>query len=309
MRIRGVVKKVVFASPFLKRMYVGFRTLQNKSLYQPLCDDYFNDEPVPIQLFNGNVMYIYESDEKGVMYKDDKARADILNGIWIKYVKDANVVLDIGANYGQFVLFLDPSELQQDVKMYLFEPNPKVSAALRLSLDNNEVGKYCEILPIAAYSHREEMTFHINVVTSGSSSLFKKDAISVHHGTFVKAIPVQADTLDNVITEKKLQVGGRIAIKIDVEGADFDAVFGCKNLIANTSELLIIMETRREHADMLNQEQREFMSTLFDRFNSYVTYSNQILPVSGFDEYMNHFSKAIGCIDLVFSDIAIHDWK
>jgi len=119
-KVRRVLKKIVMRSRILEKIYIHYRTLQNRKIFKGLSENYFGEEPELITLFNQNKMYIYPSDQKGQQYKTYNTNDDIINQIWNKYVEQASVVFDLGANYGQFVLFLDAHKLMDGVRIYLF---------------------------------------------------------------------------------------------------------------------------------------------------------------------------------------------
>ena len=305
--IRKFLKKVVLSDPILTKFYTQMRTIQNKHKYSD-NNTYLESNMVKIDLNNDNYMFVFSKDEKSEMYVDGSAKKDILNTLWSKAVLDADIIFDIGSNYGQFILYLNPITLKSNVKIYSFEPNPMLQKALKESMSISKIGSSVELYNCGLSNESGSFEFYLNLVSSGGSSLNLDYAVNPHKGKFVKTITVDVEVLDNLINKSSIETTNKnIAIKIDIEGNDFYALLGAKNTIFNSSNIFIIIETTVNTANEFNSKNSEFLNEIFREIPFiYATYNNSIFRVMSIAEYMDHFTKTTGSIDLVFSSKEIN---
>lgn len=151
-------------------------------------------------------------------------------------LKDASidVVLDIGANTGQFAK--DIHELVPQARIYSFEPLADVCAALK---------RNCDHLPgfeafCFALGEKKESGIIERSEFSPSSSLLKMGA--VHK----KVFPYSAKTFQEHIEIKRLDdiaknidLAGNLLVKIDVQGFERAVIRGGLHTIAQAKVLLI----------------------------------------------------------------------
>ena len=143
-----------------------------------------------------------------------------------KYVNKDSVCVDIGANLGYVSLYL--SRICK--KVYSFEPQHVVFLQLCANVFLNERFNVYP-LELAAYSESKLFNFAVyqngwvkassfddynNIGSIGSISLEKKDDGNI-----------KAVRPDEIIKEKV------DFIKIDAQGGDIDAIFGCEKLLEN----------------------------------------------------------------------------
>ncbi len=141
----------------------------------------------------------------------------------IQNLDKTKTFLDIGANIGYYSLLVSPSVKN----VFAFEPDPRNLKELEANcnkLSNIQVRKQ------AVYSRNGELRFDITGDTATSH-------IINQGGKKSEEITVQAITLDEFSkTESNLQV---TAIKIDVEGFDFEVLKGAQNLIIRDQPLIL----------------------------------------------------------------------
>jgi FkbM family methyltransferase len=133
--------------------------------------------------------------------------------------RDASVIADVGANKGLVSLFL--AARRPDAKIYSFEPDPRIAEAYERNVRRNPgVSAGLELCRFAA-SDRDGTLF------------FASSAGTPNEGTGrvlrggESGIRVEARRLDDFFFSK-----GRLpdVVKMDVEGAEYDALRGMKRL-------------------------------------------------------------------------------
>jgi len=144
------------------------------------------------------------------------------------------VVLDIGANLGIYTLYA----LQAGCEVYSFEPTPSTFDILKKNVKVNgfENSNKLQLINKAVSDKNGTVDFYIKQGICGQNSLFK--------GT---------DTLDSIavetiIADDYLKGLDKVdIIKIDVEGAEYYAMLGLKNIIARSPEIKILIEFSPEN--------------------------------------------------------------
>lgn len=129
------------------------------------------------------------------------------------YVREGSVILDVGANCGEFTIKIAGLAFQKgfkSVRVYAFEPNPFVVERLseNISLNSHLMGAIkVNQLALADRAGKSHFSFSFKHTGAGR--------IGEHHGGNVQ-IEVQIDTIDNYVRSQNIQ---RVdLIKLDVEG-------------------------------------------------------------------------------------------
>lgn len=297
------LKKILKSNYFGRYILGGFRSFRHTDLLVKNYDEYLNEGFSKIELRNGNVMFLYSSDVKASGYYDGSSFQDILNYIWEDVLKDSNIVFDLGANYGQFVLgFLTNDNIRHLDKVVAFEPNPKINRAISESIKFNGLEKNVSIESFGVSNKNERISFFINLHSSGGSSINSSNAFNPVQGIYRKKIDIDVICLDKYVKDSSLQLKGKkVAIKIDVEGHDFQALQGAISVLTGAESWVVLMETTMQDARRILENQCYDVIDLFDKNYLYVTYANAIFQVDSFDDYLKHFQYATGCIDVVVS--------
>ncbi|MDB9992171.1 FkbM family methyltransferase [Amylibacter sp.] len=127
----------------------------------------------------------------------DKSECNLIE----KYLRPNAVFLDIGANIGTYSFAI--AAKRKDVKIFAFEPTPRVFDKLSFNVNSNDLSGSINVLNVALSDRKGEMKFNT-----------KLESLVLGEGN----ITVKTDTLLNVlISNNILEVG---ALKIDVEGAE-----------------------------------------------------------------------------------------
>lgn len=157
-------------------------------------------------------------------------------------------IIDVGCNKGTWTDILldykDSSQYPGTYNIHLFDANEMLLTYLKVKYDYKENITYCDR---ACYKEEGKKTFYyFDDYHNGLSSLYDNDRWKQELGQVRKQKEVQTITLDRYWMEVSvgsfLQAldGGKQEIqqkidflKIDVEGAEYDVLLGCKNLLAN----------------------------------------------------------------------------
>ena len=224
-----------------------------KHLLNMTYEDYINESVVEVKMSNGNTMCVFESDKKAKMYIDNSAYSDILNFIWSDAVAKAAGIIDMGANYGQFVLHpLTKDNIDNKSFVLAFEPNPKIARALNLSLDKSGLQNTVRVVENGVGREDGEFDFFINLHSSGGSSINAENAYNPLDGIYRTKITIRTVVVDDYLKSEQINVSDKnIAIKIDVEGYDFYALQGAIQTINDANDFLLIMETTKQRLMIL----------------------------------------------------------
>ncbi|SMN11007.1 methyltransferase, FkbM family domain protein [uncultured Candidatus Thioglobus sp.] len=134
----------------------------------------------------------------------------------------ADVLLDIGSNIGYYSFLA--TKTGDFSEIHAIEPHPEIYRLLTDHIERNAFNNMIMPHNFAASDQNREMFIDTKAWSGATVSANKRQA----------TIAIKATTLDSVFDF----VGRRIAIKIDVEGHETQALVGMKNLLANNAVLL-----------------------------------------------------------------------
>jgi FkbM family methyltransferase len=144
-----------------------------------------------------------------------------------------DLVLDVGANYGEFVFLPDYSP---GTRVIGIEANPHLYEHLQRSLaihpSRAQIELYCAL---AARSDGDDTTFYLDGGWSGRSS-------AVLHDSLVQPTAIQVPTIsvDSLFVDSPSPA--TVLFKIDVEGYESEVLAGMTRLLAGASAVLGIVE-------------------------------------------------------------------
>ncbi|MFQ5453932.1 MAG: FkbM family methyltransferase, partial [Candidatus Zixiibacteriota bacterium] len=133
-----------------------------------------------------------------------------------KYIKEGDVVIDIGAHVGITTLMMS-EKVGIHGEVLSFEPSPNSFFILNQNISNNEI-KNVSLFQSAIADKKGVLNFYTNKFHTGFNSLSKSNAeINIGIDNDLQAIEVSTDTLDNIIySNHKIPK----FIKMDVQGAE-----------------------------------------------------------------------------------------
>jgi FkbM family methyltransferase len=146
-----------------------------------------------------------------------------------KLIGPGDVVVDLGANVGLFTLAAARA-VGAGGHVHALEPAPDLVGALRVLAKLNQIAGVVTIHPVAAGAQEGSAELFL-ASTSGHNSLFAED--SGLPSTKVRVAPLDA----------LIAPGTAVSfVKMDVEGAELQALAGMKRVIADNPGLAILAE-------------------------------------------------------------------
>lgn len=211
--------------PFLRKHYYGIyiKVLSPLGLFRNTSLIHSYDEGLKIKLDIGDWLqqqiYFFDAfDERGLLFLK-------------KNLKEGDVFVDVGANIGGYTLVA--SRLVGEAgKVIAFEPVKDVYDRLCFNIDLNKLGNV-SAERLAVYKESGNLTMHVSDRENmGMSSIFHHDTESG------RTERVEAIALDNYVKVAGIQ---KIKlIKIDIEGAELEALQGMQHILRNLRPLLIV---------------------------------------------------------------------
>ncbi|MBG9514787.1 FkbM family methyltransferase [Bacillus thuringiensis] len=178
-----------------------------------------------------------------------------LTNFFRKNLKPGNTVVDIGANIGYFSVLIGIL-IGPKGKLIAYESNPYIYAFLMDNLSINYLHDRSSVYQCAVYSSSKFLQFYASKRFMGNSSLIQHSkTYHKHYIDEIEKVQVKAITLDTHlqnITEIDF-------LKIDIEGGEYHAFLGMKELIQNKKIKTIIFEL---NPGMLQEQYTPFIKLL-----------------------------------------------
>lgn len=158
-------------------------------------------------------------------------------------------VLDIGGNIGQFSLTINHI-LKEKAKIDVFEPNSYVFEYLQKNASN------CKNITTFNYglgSKREQKTLYFNPSRTGIGSLHRKNA---GEGVILRQNIAITNKPEDLTQRTKYDL-----VKIDVEGYEFHAIAGLKNIVPKYLFIELSGQGRSKdymHSDMFSLIEKQW---------------------------------------------------
>jgi len=270
---------------------------------------YETEKMTPHQLASGNCINLYmETDWRAKLVASRKTEKCIELIDFIEEARHADLIWDIGANYGEFTLGQFKKNLKPNVKIISVEPNPKMFKSLEASIRISNINDLCTPLKVALSEEDGTAIFNIDLFTSGSSTLLSEvsNKAQTFFGLRTLKIPTTLKRAETIAKELNLNLSGKLLMKIDVEEKDFDVLYSAKKLIDECSGYRIVLETAIDSASKAYIDYKDFLESLFQKSDTIsAIYKNEHHLVKSWDEYLSHFAIANSHIDLMFT----RNWK
>jgi FkbM family methyltransferase len=153
------------------------------------------------------------------------------------YLPEHPVVIDVGANVGQFNFFCRHYLNAQ--RVISIEP---IKDCFELLVLNSKNHSDCvnEIVSI----HNNEVIFHIAKNSSQLSSYIKDE-----NAEYIESYPVNSSKLDDVVSRLELKQAD--LLKIDTEGSEYDVLCSANNFLEKVSHVLVEMSIFRKSSGNL----------------------------------------------------------
>jgi len=171
-------------------------------------------------------------------------------------VKDGDNVIDLGANIGYFTLIL-AKLVGPTGKVFAFEPDPRNLALLKKNVEYNNY-KNVIIVPKAVSNVNDKCTLYTGQKTFGQNKIYKPKNTKIQ-----KFIPIDSETvrLDDFFRTNGLL--DKISfIKMDVEGAEFLALSGMKEILKLNKNIKIFTEAEISYLEDAGSSYDQFIDLL-----------------------------------------------
>jgi FkbM family methyltransferase len=173
------------------------------------------------------------------------------------HYSESIMFLDIGSHWGLYAIRASQEPAIDEI--HAWEPDSRNRAQLHANLFLNALQDRITVHDHALSDHEGVVTFLISVDWNRGTS---RIVDSARDGARTVEVPTQR--LDNSLAPE----GRQIAIKMDVEGGEYSALLGMRNLIANNSIILMI-EIADERLDktfkLLEELGLKFVSEITDK--------------------------------------------
>lgn len=143
------------------------------------------------------------------------------------FVKEGDVVLDIGSNFGYFTLLL-AKQVGPTGVVHSFEAHPELFKILKKNVELNGYNNI-KLYNVAVSNFVGRGRFYLNSIWAGTSSIFP-------HRHIKEAVIVKFISIDSLDLERTSFA------KIDVEGAEALVLDGMRNTISKNADMSLIIE-------------------------------------------------------------------
>lgn len=191
----------------------------------------------------------------------------LLNGLWEPEITawlqstlhEGQVFVDIGANVGYYSL-LASRLVGPGGHVVAVEAHPRMAELLRRNVIANRAS--VATWHRAAWSHSEELTFHMRSQFRSNSSVGSLDAHSlVELGDTEEEVAVQGVAVDALLAG----LPHVDIIKIDIEGAETRALVGLSGTLASNPGVTLLLEWCPGQMKMFDDEPDDMINFLVER--------------------------------------------
>jgi FkbM family methyltransferase len=170
----------------------------------------------------------------------------------------AGALIDVGANEGHWTMYM--KRLFPDAATLAVEPNPHALDLLERNMGVNALHNV-EIARSAIGDTTEKRVFSIiPAVTTLGGFAISKTGRGWLTDNMIEKIEVPTDTIDNLVADV-----GRVAIlKIDVEGAELEALAGANRTLDYTDKVQIEYNTDRDRVKLIALLEEKGFGLLYD---------------------------------------------
>lgn len=183
----------------------------------------------PPHLSRFSIMYYFLGTITG-QTEDERPIAKLLS----RAIRQGDVFLDIGANFGFYSFFVAPL-CGASGEVHAFEPNPVLVQHLLRSVELNKLRENITINPVAVSKESNQSLQLYDPDRIGCSSLYPHEWLNAETSVLVPVI-----TIDQYRREKNLTHID--VMKIDIEGAELDALRGMLETFQTSPPALIVCE-------------------------------------------------------------------
>ncbi|MEZ5179659.1 MAG: FkbM family methyltransferase [Acidimicrobiales bacterium] len=194
---------------------------------------------------SGHTIHVDPEDRRGreIVRGLGRGHQPALLDLWRRAVDaaDPTLVIDVGANYGEFVL---DARYPTGTRVLAVEANPRIVPLLQRSIDAHPDGDRIELHAVLAGWHDGgEATLLVDPRWSGSAGTSLDRS---QDGDVLVELPVPVRTVDALVAGTPVPPGP-LLLKVDTEGSEADVLGGMSAVLAAATEVVAIVEFDPSH--------------------------------------------------------------
>ena len=196
----------------------------------------------------GRKMYLDQNDSLRLSFKKyDKFGEDFLK----TQINEGDTIIDLGANIGYWTLFF-AQLVGKSGKVFAFEPEPTLFEILKKNVEVNEFKNITLIQKAVSNISKKGKLF----LSSNPNDHRIFDATGTRN-----SINIDTISLDEYFSSNDLQID---FIKSNIQGADFSAIEGSKNILEKSKNVKIMAEFSPFMLVEFNKNPEDFLDLLLD---------------------------------------------
>ncbi len=208
-------------------------------------------------IINGNPVLFNTEDDYSKnwffpRYHGGKLHEPAVSKVFVEYVKDSDCVIDAGAHLGYFTCLA--AGLSPNGSVHSFEVDPKCIPIIQKNISANQFNQV-RINNLAIANDRMEI--HIPVMGTPNPRLSIGTKKEAEPETMIS---VMATSIDQYVQEHQLEPD---FIKIDVEGAELDALKGMEQTLQRPN-LKMLVEVHPKNLEAFGYHYQEVLQILSD---------------------------------------------
>ena len=189
-----------------------------------------------------------------------------------RFLQPGMTVLDLGAHHGLYTI-LASKRVAPSGKVFAFEPSPRERRALRLHVMLNLCSNVSILRLALGNENTEANLFVVEGAQTGCNSLRPPDVTDR-----TSPVRVRVTRLDDWLDSQKID---RVDfMKIDVEGAELDALKGAERLLNRRPRPVILAEVQDVRTQPWGYQAKEILTRLLDAGYTWF----RLLPDGSLDE-------------------------
>ena len=171
-------------------------------------------------------------------------------------VKDGDNVVDLGANIGYFTLIL-AKLVGPTGHVFAFEPDPRNLVLLKKNVEYNNY-KNVTIIPKAVSNVNDKCTLYVGQKSFGQNTIYKPEKRKNQKFLVVDSETIRLDDffkMNNLLDKISF-------IKMDIEGAEFLALDGMKEILKLNQNIKIFTEVDPHYLEDAGTSYEQFIDLL-----------------------------------------------
>ena len=150
-----------------------------------------------------------------------------------------NLVLDVGANTGQFALQCRAAGYRG--KILSFEPSASAHAALLRSAASDPLWSVADRMALGAVNGETEINIALNSYSSSILPMLDAHLSAAPNSAYLQKEKVRLRRLDDILEDLLVTTSRTIFLKLDVQGYESHVLAGATQILANTAALQLEM--------------------------------------------------------------------